>query len=180
MPLRFHVVALPHTQTSKQHCACAYTQKVLNFCKMMRSLGHTVFHYGAEGSQVDCDEHVEVISQEEQQLLCGARDHTRQVYDQPWDPARPWWQLANARTIAGVLRRKSPRDFLCLIGGWPQKPIADAAGKGMLVVEFGIGYSGTFAPYRVFESYAHMARILGGENWWAWRSWPFRPTRWAA
>ena len=66
---RLHVVGLPHTQTSKEHCACAYTQKVLNFCRMMKSLGHEVFHYGAEGSHVECDEHVQVISLAEQQLL---------------------------------------------------------------------------------------------------------------
>ena len=33
--MRFHVVALPHTQTNKSHSACAFTMKVLHFCQMM-------------------------------------------------------------------------------------------------------------------------------------------------
>ena len=50
--MRFHVVALPHTQTNMSHSACAFTMKILHFCQMMSSLGHEVFHYGVEGSEV--------------------------------------------------------------------------------------------------------------------------------
>ena len=58
--MRFHVVALPHTQTNMSHSACAFTMKVLHFCQMMAVLGHEVFHYGVEGSEVQdcCDEDV--------------------------------------------------------------------------------------------------------------------------
>lgn len=34
--VKLHLVALPHTQVSKDFITCAYTQKVLKFCKMMR------------------------------------------------------------------------------------------------------------------------------------------------
>ena len=43
--MRFHVVSLPHTVTAKAFTSCAYTQKVLNFCKMMHSLGHEAVSY---------------------------------------------------------------------------------------------------------------------------------------
>ena len=33
-----------------------------------------------------------------------------------------------------------------------------------MVVEYGIGYNGTFAKYRVFESYAHMHKIWGAQG----------------
>src|ERR1700733_2525745 len=59
---RFHVATLPHTKTTKEYLPCAYTQKVLNFCKMMKSLGHDVYHYGAEGSEADCTEHITTIT----------------------------------------------------------------------------------------------------------------------
>jgi len=161
MTYRFHVVALPHTQTCKAHNACAYTMKVWNFCAMMHSLGHHVIHYGAEGSDPPCAEHVTVIQQDEQRLLCGQNDFHREMYRIDWDSTRPYWQLANSRAAVEILRRKCPRDFLCLIGGNCQKPIADAVGADVLTVEFGVGYCGVFAQFRVFESYAHMARVYG-------------------
>ena len=76
---RFHVAALPHTVTTKDlpWCACAYTQKVLNFCKMMHSLGHEVYHYGAEGSKLECTEHIDVISQDEQAIFWPGDRHGR-------------------------------------------------------------------------------------------------------
>ena len=47
---RLHVIGMPHTRTTKEYNACAFTQKALKFCKMMTDRGHTVYHYGVEGS----------------------------------------------------------------------------------------------------------------------------------
>lgn len=43
----FHFVSLPHTQTTLEYEACAYTSKVRKFCNMMKSLGHTVYLYAS-------------------------------------------------------------------------------------------------------------------------------------
>jgi glycosyltransferase involved in cell wall biosynthesis len=160
--MRFHVVALPHTQTSRKHNACAFTMKTYNFCRMMRSLGNTVVHYGAEGSEADCDEHVQIISRAEQDQLCGQQGGDR-LYNIQWDIRAPYWRVTNGRAVEEIKRRMQQRDFICLIGGTCQKPIADSLDKSVTVVEYGIGYNGTFAPFRVFESYAHMHRIYGQE-----------------
>lgn len=162
---RFHVPALPHLATTKTNCACAYTQKVLNFCKMMRSLGHTVIHYGAEGSEADCDEHVQVISVAEQESMLGPYDYkTQQPGHLKWTPTEPIWMLHNARIATEIRKRKQPRDFICIIGGTCQQAIAAAAGDDALVVEYGIGYGGTFARFRCYESYAHMAKCYGNQG----------------
>ena len=57
-----------------------------------------------------------------------------------------------------MTKRLEPKDFICLIGGTAHQPIATAFPDHMSV-EFGIGYGGTFAKYRVFESYAWMHSI---------------------
>lgn len=159
---RFHVVALPHTQTHRRHCPCAYTMKVLHFCQMMKSLGHTVYHYGAEGSEVDCDEHVTIISAEEQERYFG-RWNPDAFYNLDWSGKTDYWYLFNGRAAAAINARKQHKDFLCIIAGSLNYPVWQQAGGGTICVEYGIGYDGTCCRYRVFESYAHMHKIRGAE-----------------
>jgi len=163
--MRFHVVALPHTQTHPKHSACAFTTKVLHFCQMMGSLGHEVFHYGAEGSQVNdcCVEDVAVLSVAEQEGWFGKFDPDA-LYDCDWSGQAPYWRLLNERAAAEINKRKQPGDFLCIIMGTMNLPLVRAVGDGVLTVEYGIGYNGTFANFRVFESYAHMHKIWGAQG----------------
>jgi len=157
--MRFHVVALPHTATNKQYSHCAYTQKVLNFCRMMRSLGHAVFHYGTEGSHVDCDEDVVVLSTQEQEQFFGAVSPNH-LPPAKFEWSQPYWVLMNKRAAAEILRRLEPGDFLCLIAGLAQQPIADAVGESKsITVEYGVGYYGVFCKFRVFESYTHQSAV---------------------
>lgn len=163
---RMHVVALPHTVTSREYMPCAYTQKVRNFCVMMHSLGHTVYHYGGERSEIDkhCTEHITIVTEEQRQRWWGSNDwRSGQFFDIQWDSRLPYWQTANQNAIREITRRIQSKDFICLIGGNCQKPIADAFPENMSV-EFGIGYHGVFSKFRVFESYAWMHYIYGRLN----------------
>jgi glycosyltransferase involved in cell wall biosynthesis len=156
----FHVIGLPHTITSKKYCSCAYTQKVLNFCKMMKSLGHTIYHYGGEESTVECDEHITIISKAQKLKWWGNNDVSKEFYAIDWNPALDYWREANGNAIKEISKRINKKDFICLIGGSCQKEIADAF-PAHISVEFGIGYEGIFSKYRVFESYAWMHYVYG-------------------
>ncbi len=161
--MRFHVVALPHTQTAMSHSACAFTMKILHFCQMMKSLGHTVYHYGVEGSQVECDEDITLMSKAEQVGYFGPYNPDA-LYEVDWSGQAPYWKQMNTRAAEEIIKRKRPGDFVCLIMGTINIPLAEEVGNNVMVVEYGIGYNGTFAKYRVFESYAHMHKIWGAQG----------------
>jgi hypothetical protein len=143
--MRFHVLGLPHTITTKEWLSCAYTQKVLKFCKMMHSRGHEIYHYGTEGSEVDCTEHITVISREL---------HDR-VYD--YDKEKEFFKFGHDEAyvsfrdnaIKEIGKRKQYGDFILPFWGVGVKEVCDPFEGECIVVEPGIGYvhSSCFAKY---------------------------------
>jgi glycosyltransferase involved in cell wall biosynthesis len=157
--VRFHVVALPHTQVNGQFSACAFNEKVRKFCLMMRGLGHTVYLYAGDQSAHVATEEISCITEHERVACLKGRHYTQADFDQ----TLPHWVKFNNNVIGEINQRIQPRDFICIIGGWSHKPVADAFPNHM-TVEFGIGYPASFSPYRVFESYAVMHVHYGQEN----------------
>lgn len=155
--MRFHVVSLPHTQTTKAYNTCAYTQKVRKFCDMMWALGHVVYLYSGAQNEANCTEHIPCIAELDRQQIVGTKHYVNAL------TVGQHWLDFNAEVIAQVRKRIMPRDFICLIAGHAQKPIADAFPNNM-AVEFGVGYSGFFSNYKVFESYAWMHMCIGARN----------------
>lgn len=158
-PMRFHVVALPHTQVTKDFTSCAFTEKVRRFCIMMTDLGHEVILYAGEENEAPVTEHVVCISENLRAAAVGKNHYTTASFD----TNLPHWQVFNATVINKMRERLEPKDFICLIGGYAHKPIADAFPQHTSV-EFGVGYGGVFSKYRVFESYAWMHSIYAGYN----------------
>ena len=154
--MRFHVISLPHTHTTEEYSVCAYTEKVRKFCIMMKNLGHTVFLYAGEYNEAPCDEHITCIYEWERRKVVGDRHYVHA----PFDVTMPHWVHFNNTAIDEMGKRIQPKDFICVIAGQCHKPIADAFPNNM-TVEFGIGYSGVFGPYKVFESYAWMHTVYG-------------------
>ena len=155
--MRFHALALPHTVTTKEYCACAFTQKVLKLCAMLHRRGHTVYHYGHKDSEVECTEVVHVTDNELLQQSYGSYDWKKTFFKH--NNADLAHQTFYKRAIVEVGKRKEKGDFLLCF--WGQKPVADAH-PDLIAVEPGIGcFNRTFAPFNVFESYAVMNCVYG-------------------
>lgn len=155
--LRFHLLGLAHLETNTHNSSCAYTQKIIKLAKMIKDYGHTVYFYGVEGSDVICDEFIQVSTQEILKHAYGDYDRSTNFFRH--DPNDIAHQLFNHNTINAILENKQERDILlCPMGNY-QKPIADAV--KLLTIEPGIGYTGVFSSNRIFESYAWMHYIYG-------------------
>lgn len=161
--MRFHVLSLPHTQTTNKYISCAYTSKAKNFCNMMSSLGHEVFLYASEDNEAECTELITIASREDQQRWFGDFDYHNKFYPITWAGTEPHWTESNAKAIEEIGKRIQQKDFICVIAGWCQKPIADAF-PNHITVEYGIGYTGVFSNFKVFESYAHMHWVYGNQK----------------
>jgi len=151
--MRFHVLGLPHTVTSKEFNACAYTQKVVKFGTMMTSRGHEVIHYGHEDSVLDCAEHVSVLTNEDFAKSYGSHDWRKTFFK--FNTSDHAYQTFYANAIREVGLRKQKHDFILPFWGSGVRPICDAHQHDMIVVEPGIGYAGGhWARWKVWESYA--------------------------
>ncbi len=156
---RFHLMSLPHSSTVKNWGPCAFTQLTYRFSQMMHDMGHEVFHYGTEGAEVACAEHIDVL--------------TKKVQKQAYGDWSPWTQLwihngqdlayttFRGNAIEELKRRKEPGDILLISNGNWLREISDVAGGGIATVEPYVGYIGCFAKHKVFPSYAWMHHLSG-------------------
>lgn len=139
--MTFHVVSLPHTQTTMEYEACAYTSKTRKFCNMMKSLGHKVYLYASEENEANVDELITIAPKDDQQKWFGDNDFKQNFFNLTWNIEDEHWQNTNRRAISQIKKRINKKDFICIIGGVCQKQIADAFPAHMSV-EYGIGYEG--------------------------------------
>ena len=158
---RFHALGLPHTVTSHEYTACAYTQKVLKFCKMMTDHGHTVIHYGHEDSETQATEQVTVTTNQDLHAAYGSYDWRRNFFR--FDIQDHAHRTFHANAIKEIEKRKQAGDFVLHFWGYGHKTIADAH-PDLINVEPGIGYRDTFARWRVFESHAIRNAVNGPDS----------------
>jgi glycosyltransferase involved in cell wall biosynthesis len=159
--MRLHLVGLPHTETTAEFCACAYTSKIVKGAKMFMDAGHEVFIYGGEANDAPCTEHVCVVGRGEQGKWFGKRESHEQ-FPNIWDPRAEWWKTMNGRAAHEITKRVQPRDLVLTLAGVCQQELGTwLHPRDAEVIEWGVGYYGTFARCCAYESYSHMATLYG-------------------
>src|SRR5882724_6910399 len=116
--MRFHLLALPATQTTRESSLCGFTQVTIRFARMLKALGHTVYLYASEENDAPCDELVTVITKAEQ---CGVLGGLPYQWSSSANECWPLWEMSNARMFAAIASRKQPGDFICTLGGRSQR-----------------------------------------------------------
>lgn len=183
--MRFHVLGICHTVTSKEYLSCAFTQKVVKFCEMMmpstpeaiemkskmtpeelvrHKTIHQLIHYGHERSQVVCDEHVTVMTDDILIKTYGDYNWRKEFFKHAAGDLTHTTFTAN--TIAELNKRRMSGDIILCFWGLGHKQVGDFFSSTCLVVEPGIGYpiESSFADFQVYESYACMHYHYGGRK----------------
>lgn len=157
---RFHILGLAHLPVSRKYMGCAFTIKIHRLCEMLLSLGHEVYLYGAEGSDAECTEFIQTHTLRDIRQTWGDGDNRfeigynwqREGFRHDFNTQRTavtqkYYQMA----IKAINDRKRPDDFLLVMQGVYQQPIAEQVGL-WLTCEPGIGYRGSYTRFRAFES----------------------------
>lgn len=155
--MRFHVVAMPQSLTTKSFSMCGFSQKTIRFCWMMKALGHKVFLYAGTENEAVCDEHIISFTEEDRKEIIQQSNH----YAFPsWSPQHPVWVRTNKVVAEQINERKNSDDIICIVQGLCQKQIAETIPE-LKTVEYGIGYEGFFSKWKIFESHAWRSYCAG-------------------
>ena len=165
-PQTAHVFSVPHNPSHLDAACCAFAQKSPELCWMLKSIGFNVKHYGNELSVdtenpergVECDEHITVTT--EAQLMDAYpdwRENLGHVDYHDKSNAESVKHLSdhfNLNTVYEVKKRAKPGDIFCYVVPTLQIAIWNGTHEipGIRHVETGVGYYGSFLPYRIFES----------------------------
>ena len=169
---RFHLLGLVHLPVSERYMGCAFTQKIVKMSKMLLNLGHEVYLYGAESSDAPCTEFIQTHTLSDIRQEWGDGDNRFDIgYDwKGWGFRHDFNKTRTKTTLkfndsaaVGINARKRDDDFLLLMQGVYQKPVADMVNL-WLTTEPGIGYRGSYTRFRAFESSYLMNFTYGSEH----------------
>jgi len=170
-----HLMGLVHLPSAKKYLSCAFTQKNLKLAKMLTSLGHEVYFYGARSTEEELIENyigsdkfhfvethtVEDIAKswgEGNNLHETGYDFTKMDFKHDFSgEKKPATLKFYKNAIEHINKVKKPDDFFLNTMGYYYRPVSDAINL-YLDLESGIGYRGSYEGtkekphFRAFES----------------------------
>lgn len=123
-------------------------------------MGHTVYLYGAEGSDAPCTEFVQTHTLKDIRDAWGSGDNRFEIgYDWKNNEFRHDFNTEKTKTtqkyyencVIEINKRKKEDHYLLITQGKYQQPI-DRGVRLYLTIEPGIGYRGSYCKFRAFES----------------------------
>ncbi len=162
-----HVLGLSRSISSKEFSTCPFTHNAICVSDMLMSKVHEVIHYGAETSEVNCTEHVDVLTIKELEETY-TKDFEEQEHLYAIGNRNYAYNMFRTRASHEIRKRANARDMLCFFAGNTQIEISnDLRDVDMIHVEPAVGYDCIFANNRVFASNSWMSFKYGQfhERW---------------
>lgn len=160
--LRFHILSVPHMPSHSDYSCCAFSQKARKLSWMLNHLGHTVYHYGNELSDVDCTEHIDVTTEYDLEQTYPEFREQSDYYHTP--RSRFVYEIYNTRTEHEIRKRAEPGDYICYVTPTLQRELYTKLQQHLPhchPVETGVGYLKSYMKYIVYESPALMGWHYG-------------------
>jgi glycosyltransferase involved in cell wall biosynthesis len=153
--MKLHLVALPHTRVEPTFCGCAYTAKVLKFCRMMNDR-HDITLYAPESTSPPTRVEFVPCLPEAERVRTFGKDSLNRL---PEWPTNEQALTFNLNVIRELSQRAVLGDLVLLTGGYTHEMIARAL-PNLLFIEPFVGYEGSLEKsHCAFESYAHMHTV---------------------
>jgi glycosyltransferase involved in cell wall biosynthesis len=167
--MKLHLVGLPWTATTDEYLTCAYTQKVVKFCRMYEGDKNVqIYLYGSELNDAPCDEHIVLMREAERHAFFGEWGTEALFEKVTWDRSQQPWRLWNQRAAAELIQR-AKGDIVLLSNGNPFLPLEAGVRafheNDVVICEPFVGYEGIFTGYCAFESHAWRNHVYGLNGW---------------
>jgi glycosyltransferase involved in cell wall biosynthesis len=166
--MKIFVIGVPHVPTldptnPKDRNVFPFSEENWWLCYMFQKLGYEVIHLGVPGSNPPCAEHVDVVPKNWWQDQFGNKKVLELLYIKP-DYCPEYSKLFIENVRAEIVKRAGP-DFSSIVcANWGGEEEIACKDLQQFVVEPGIGYLHTWAPYKIYRSYAWMHYHLGTRN----------------
>lgn len=160
---RVIVFGVPHNPANKRFSHCAFSQKARKLTWMSDYLGHETLYFGSDLCEVNCTEHIEVVTAADiEDTYPGSLDYPNVTRHDVNDYVFKKFFLNAEHEYR---KRAMKDDILCYVIGWHMRPLYNQLQDlDVLHIESGIGYYHAYMHYKVFESAAVRDFTYGGYN----------------